>query len=312
MGARWIWVANGTRSPAATFSFPRPVVTHAPKAWLSTSVDESTADEFVAELRTQIWDDSSGSLWVDEDEVEDPTDRQEDLDTEFSVGSLHETIEVRVIGPVEVSEWRHPPERAVVVELACYLALHPHRPIPGDELRLAIWPDDVREASAKSLRTYMSLLRKAIGSEHFPVGSAAGYKFSDTVVSDWTRFNSLARPAATLNQLRDALELVRGRPFTGVPAHSFGWVFSELLVSHMEVAISEVARRLTSELMKIDELADATWAILQGLRAVPSDFGLWELRLSIADRQGATELARARRDAEVTLGVDVSELFGRP
>ena len=36
--------------------------------------------------------------------------------------------------------------------------------------------------------------------------------------------------------LKEALSLVRGRPFTGV---TYNWAFSELLVSQMEVGVSE-------------------------------------------------------------------------
>jgi len=48
---------------------------------------------------------------------------------------------VRVLGPVEVESWRRVPDRAIVTELACYLALHTDRAMSGDELRFALRPD---------------------------------------------------------------------------------------------------------------------------------------------------------------------------
>jgi len=55
---------------------------------------------------------------------------------------------VRVIGPVEIEGWRRVPERAIVTELACYLALHPDQAMSGDELRFALRPD--MEAAART------------------------------------------------------------------------------------------------------------------------------------------------------------------
>lgn len=104
---------------------------------------------------------------------------------------------------------------------------------------------------------------------------------------------------------------MRGRPFTGVPAHSFGWVFSELLVTEMEVAITQVTRRVVEHFAVRNDLASASWAVQQGLRAVPTDFRLWDLRLAVAVHLGSAELQRARRDAEASLGEDSAELLGR-
>jgi hypothetical protein len=301
-----IWVANGTRSTIDAFRQPGLVAVQHPKLWLTASIDETAVDLFIEELRKEELRDEQDDLWVDDDEVRVRPSAAHGPGDTGAIDEECEHVEVRVLGPVEISGWKQAPQRAVVTELACYLVLHADRPVPADELRAAIWPDDAREASAKSLRTYMSLLRKACGPENVPTGTAAGYRIGSGVVSDWAQFQLLTRADAPANQLRSALEMVRGRPFSGVPANSFGWVFSELLVSQMEVAISEVARRLAAD----PEALDTTWAIQQGLRAVPTDFGLWELRLSTAEIQGGGELARARREAEAALGGDAADLFG--
>ena len=96
-----------------------------------------------------------------------------------------EMVVVKVLGTVEVEGWRVPPKRKIVSELACYLALHAGRPVSGEELRAALWPDVDSEASAKSLRNYMSELRRALGSEHVPLAQGTGYAVAVTVVSDW-------------------------------------------------------------------------------------------------------------------------------
>ena len=272
-------------------------------------MDAATADAFVDALRAEAWEVEAHDLWGEGDDLEELED-PESVGEAAPVTALEPTgIEVRVLGPVEVIGWSHRPDRAVVTELACYLALHRDRVIPGDELRVALWPDAAREASAKSLRTYMSLLRKALGPENVPVGSGSGDRVGDGVSTDWLRFRELTGEGATAGQLREALELVRGRPFAGVPSTSFGWVFSELLVSEIEVGVIDAARRLAEELSGNGDLTGASWAVRLGLLAVPTDYGLWELRLAIAGRQSRDELARARRDTEAALGEDAVDLF---
>jgi hypothetical protein len=309
VGQQWVWVANGTRPSADVFRAPGPVAVHPRQHLASLQVDTATADAFVDSLRAEAWEDGIQDPWDEAVTIQELGDA-ESVDEAAPVTSPETTgVQVRVLGPVEVIGWAHRPDRSVVTELACYLALHPNRIIPGDELRVALWPDAAREASAKSLRTYMSLLRKSLGSEHVPVGTGSGYCVGKGVSTDWLQFRDLTGAAATAGQLSEALELVRGRPFAGVPSTSFGWVFSELLVSEIEVRVIGAARRLAEELSANEDHPGASWAVRQGLLTVPTDFGLWELRLAIAGRHSRDELARARRDAEAALGEDTVDLF---
>ena len=305
-GKGWIWVANGTRSSAEVFRAPSPIGALRSPYVALPQVDEAMADAFVDELR-------SGS-WLEEDEpwAEEDSDDESVVETITTEPPAHIDeyigVEIRILGPVEVVGWSQAPERAIVTELACYLALHPGRIIPGDELRAALWPDSASEASAKSLRTYMSLLRKALGAAHVPAGTGAGYRIGEGVTTDWQRFRVLTAPGASPDDLQEGLELVRGRPFAGVPSNSFGWIYSELLVSEIEVAVVDVNRRLVEAHSAKGDLAHASWAVRRGLLAVPTDFGLWELCLTVAALQGRDELARARRDAEAALGEDATDL----
>ena len=88
---------------------------------------------------------------------------------ERSCRRLRRPVLIKVLGSVEIEGWRETPKRKIVTELACYLALHAGRPVSGEELRAALWPEADSEASAKSLRNYMSDLRRALGSEHVPM-----------------------------------------------------------------------------------------------------------------------------------------------
>ena len=105
--------------------------------------------------------------------------------------------------------------------------------------------------------------------------------------------------------LKEALSLVRGRPFTGV---TYNWAFSELLVSEMEVGVSEAACRLAALSMAAGDPATAAFAARRGLLPSPFDVTLWEIALRAAAAVSADELARTWRDARATLGDDAAEV----
>jgi DNA-binding winged helix-turn-helix (wHTH) protein len=234
-----------------------------------------------------------------------------DSRTEESAASRSsEQVVIKVLGPVEIEGWREVPKRRIVSELACYLALHATRPISGEVLRAALWPDVDSEAGAKSLRNYMSELRRALGSENVPTARGTGYSVSSSVQCDWTQFTQLVKSTqwAGSNEaelLRDALSLVRGRPFTGV---TYNWAFSELMVSEMEVGISDGARRLAAISMASGDPATAAFAARRGLLVTPFDVTLWEIALQAAAGMSGDELTRTWRDARAMLGEDAAEL----
>jgi hypothetical protein len=221
-------------------------------------------------------------------------------------------VSVNVLGQIEVFPWREPPHRKVIIELACYLALHPGRPISGEELRVALWPDSdgTAEASAKSLRNYVSELRKALGAEFVPSARGTGYAVSAAVQTDWDLFKravekAKAEGADEAELLSEALSLVRGRPFAGV---DWGWSFAESLVSEMEVTIGQVAQRLAALSMEAEDFSIAGLAARQGLLANPFDLTLWEVALRAAAGLGSDQLLRTWRDAQATLGDDARAL----
>jgi hypothetical protein len=306
-----VWVANGTRSVEEVFAPPGPLERKVPPpVWASLPTDQGTVERTVESFRAETWDLEDQDPDVDEevdDEGVDPL--PEPLSSVSTACDDAVATEVRVLGPIEVVGWRQTPERAIVTELACYLALHGDRPISGDELRTALWPDDVREASAKSLRTYMSLLRRALGSDRVPQGTSAGYRLAADVLVDWVRFKELTRPESSQQELSTALELIRGRPFAGAPSQAFGWIYSELLVSEMEVAVVRAANRLAGAQGQGGGPGISAWAIDQAILAVPSDIGLWEHKLAIAHSRGPDDFRRASRDAEAVLGEDAQPLI---
>jgi hypothetical protein len=301
-GSAWIWVANGTN--ARMFAPPlvrRPPPPRPPEGF--------SADRIIESYRSEAWgldvnDPFLGQLLEDDDLETDISELGNRL--EHGHRATPVAAEIRLLGPVEPRGWRSPPERAVVLELACYLALHRDRPVSGESLRAALRPDGSKEQSAKTLRTYLSMLRRALGPEALPPRPSGGYQFASFVSTDWERFVELSR-SEDLDDALMALALIRGRPFEGVPSGTYAWVFSEFLVSEIEVAIASVTTRAVSELVADGDFQRALDALRQGLRAVAGDFALWELYLSIASQVSPGALNRARNEARAALGDDAPQ-----
>ncbi len=216
---------------------------------------------------------------------------------------LPASVELKILGPVEVVGWRSPPERAIVTELLCYLALHRDGPVSGEAIRAALRPDGDREQSAKTMRTYLSSLRRSLGPEALPTGSGGGYRLADSVATDWERFQRATR-RGDLDARLEAMRLVRGRPFEAVPSGTYGWVFSEFLISDIEVAVSDVAKDVARQCREQGQVDTALWALRQGLLAAGSDFGLWERYVLLSGELGPDALQRAERQARAALGED--------
>lgn len=334
---RWVRVAYGTPAPR-----PEPWASAEPshRATLApASVTEGSATGQDAHLRAR----HAGNGSVTAEPLEDaepgspgeggrdsgesgearsgdaPVRERADQDIEVRVtpeSARGESLEVRVLGPVEILGWREAPTRRVVAELACYLALHGDRRVTSEELRAALWPGDIEstQASAKSLRNAVSMLRKSLGPEVVPEASKGrGYRLAGDVRSDWARFSLLVKSARPGDEeeadlLDEALRLVRGAPFEGVASGSYSWAWGELFVSRMEVAVADAARRLAVLGLASGDVGKARAAATKGLACAPYDRRLWELMLESASALGRGELDRTWKHAVAVLGDDVADL----
>jgi hypothetical protein len=298
-GGPWIWIANGT-NPSM---FVPPVVRRPPPP---PPPEGFSADRIIESFRAEALGLDEYDPYVDEildDEEFGVEESEVEERPTVEVISPTSAPEILLLGSVEAHGWSSPPERAVVVELACYLALHRERPVSGESLRSALRPDGSKEQSAKTLRTYLSMLRKALGPDALPSRPSGGYQLASWVTTDWERFVELSQSDDVDDGL-EALSLIRGRPFEGVPSGTYAWAFSEFLVSEMEVAVASLITRVVDQLVNEGDLERALSAVRQGLRAVAGDYGLWELYLSMAAQAGPTALSRARSEARAALGDD--------
>jgi hypothetical protein len=284
---RFTWIANGAQSPERQFGAPRVLRPAQPKALDVCELPANSAVPVNESPRAESLDLDNEDPGTDDTEGQDAT-----------------LTEVRILGPVEVLGWRVVPDRPILTELVCYLVLHRDRWVSGEALRAALRPDEVdKEQSAKTLRTYLSMLRKSLGRNALPNATSAGYRLADTVVTDWDRFRQLSEMADLQSKL-DALKLIRGQPFEDIAADSYAWVFREFWISDLEVAVVTRAKEAARMCRAGGRPDDALWALRQGLLAVRSDFTLWDMYLAFASEAGEAPLRRAQHEARAALGDD--------
>jgi len=202
---------------------------------------------------------------------------------------------VGVLGPVKVTGWAKAPGRRVLVDLLVFLAMHPGTRVSAEQLVVRLWPsgDNGPEPSTQSLRSYMSMLRTAVGAEHLPEALVTGgYQLGPGVSSDWVQFAALIADARKAQGpegrvlLHRALSLVRGVPFAGANRGTYEWIWEEVWPSTMEAAITDAAHDLCTLAIETNDPAEAAWAARQGLKAVPGAAALQEDLLSAAAATG--------------------------
>jgi len=192
-------------------------------------------------------------------------------------------VQVQVLGPVQVAG-RPRPTRTAVEDLTVYLATH-RRPLTGQQLAAAIWPD--REYNASGLRSRISGVRQLLGPDAITTGPQ-GWQLGEHIGSDWQTFQTLA--AGTSADQQAALALVRGRPFEG---YELEWIHQEGLANSLEAVIVDLALAVGAQALKQKDPLAARDAANAGLAACPYDERLYRIGLRSAHSRGARGEARA-------------------
>jgi hypothetical protein len=173
------------------------------------------------------------------------------------------------------------------LELLTRLALEPGRTFGSDELRADIGSAKETDWAPNTLWTRVSALRQKIGADHLPRSKAGGYR-AVGIGTDVARFEaavarSKADPGGALGHLAEALSLVRGAPFAGVAAGTFGWATQGSgVATRLSNGILTVAVELATLAIGARNAPLAAWAITQGRLVSRDDELLEELELDAA------------------------------
>ena len=194
-------------------------------------------------------------------------------------------VEVRVLGPLHIEGAPTALERKPrLTELITYLALHPGG-ATSEAFATALWRD--RRVPAQTLANRLSEARRALGiaRDGAPRLRRNGSRhLLVDVATDWERFRELASEGGGAESWRKALELVRGRPFDGLPRGE--WVHLEGFAIAIEAAVVGVACRLGEYSLGRQRPDVAEWCAHQGLLVSPWDERLYRLWMRAADGVG--------------------------
>jgi DNA-binding SARP family transcriptional activator len=200
---------------------------------------------------------------------------------------------VAVLGPVEIRGAARPFCRSSSRELVVYLAFH-RQGAWNDVWAAALWTD--RCIAASTLHSTASVARSALGrsgsgTDHLPRGGRR-LRLADTVSTDVERFTrAAAEPDPT--SWKDALALVRGRPFEGL--HLADWAVLDGTQAQVEAMVVDTALKAAEHFLDRGCGAEAAWMIRRGLRANPYDERLYRGLL------WATEIMGNRAGLQTTM-----------
>jgi DNA-binding SARP family transcriptional activator len=227
------------------------------------------------------------------------------------LGSEPAEVEILVLGPVDVAGGEmgavEPSRRMAALGVLAYMASHP-RPVSADQLAGSLWPLDAGKdnAAGPQRKTVMNVISRAravlgygAGGHERLVHTPQGYRLSEDVSSDWSRFEKLVSrarsqgPGQAMVGLRRALELVRGEPFSGaLSSQFFEWVASEHLDLTLSARIVDVAQELGERALEVDDHETVIWAVEKGLLLEPTReemFRLWMHALGRMGRPGRVD-----------------------
>lgn len=212
-------------------------------------------------------------------------------------------LRINILGPVQVTGYpdSHGPLGAKQVELLVYLALHGQA--TGPQLDDALWPG--RRVDRKTRNAFVYRTRLHVGRDQFPLQRHEYYTLTPHVRTDWDDFRDLAHRGLPADQegiddLRAALDLVRGRPFLGIDPRTYTW--ADDTIQEIITAIADVAHCLASALSDCDDHHGAARAAGRGLLVEPCSDVLHRDAIDAAlARHDADEARRLTRDYEALL-----------
>jgi hypothetical protein len=165
--------------------------------------------------------------------------------------------------------------RTCAVGIAVYLALH--GPATGPGLDDALWNGQRIDPRTRASLIYRT--RRRAGEDVLPVvGRWQPLRLGDAVTTDWSLFQqavarSLMRDGPErIDELTNALSLVRGRPLRGIGGGEYAW--ADYDIHHMVSAIADMAHTLARLLQEsgLHRQALGAWVSSQ---PGPDIAGIW-------------------------------------
>jgi hypothetical protein len=209
-------------------------------------------------------------------------DRGEEVSEDVS--RRQPTVEVLVLGHVQILGAARQFTRAWALELVVYLSVHPGG-VSNEQWATALWPE--RAMAPASLHSTASAARRSLGTsasgdDHLP-RSRGRLALGPDVRTDWDKFVDLSKSAHP-EDWRDALCLVRGRPFDGL--RSPDWTVLEGIVASIDAVVVDLACRYAQHCLEALDAPGAEWAARQGLRVSPYDERLYRVLMKASDAAG--------------------------
>jgi hypothetical protein len=242
---------------------------------------------------------------ADQPETEPTTDLDvltaPELDESVFDPDSRQPVEIGVLGPVAV-EADGPVDEArrdLLTELVVYVALHPDGVHPN-ALTAALWPrgvsDDIVDSTLAAAQAWLG--DDPDGGPRLAMESGRWSIRRSGVRFDWDLFKTLVnahdeRGADEATSLRQAMDLVRGEPWSELPPRSYGWLAYDTVDDDARVAIVLAARRLASVTADGGDGRGARDAILRGLQVAPAAEDLWRDALRLAAQLGSRGDVRA-------------------
>jgi hypothetical protein len=223
---------------------------------------------------------------------------------------------VELLGPLGVQGTTQPVTAGPLLELICYLVLHPGESFTSVQIRESVWGLGRQPITSATFRNYMVALRKAFR-PGVVVTDVYRYQLTDAVVCDWDLFrNSMAADDELAGQ-EEALALVRGPvlhgSFDGKKNAPFAWAVG--IANDIEDRVTTAAVELAIACLDLDDPSRSDKAIFQGLLCADSNLRLRILDLEVgAALGGPKEVGRRLREGRAAVAGfpgDVIELEER-
>jgi len=200
-------------------------------------------------------------------------------------------VELQVLGPPRLIINDEEPQlrRSQSIELLAYLVTHP-KGASTDKLLDVLFPNaENQRAKRPTLQQLSTEIRKLVGLELLPRARDGWYRTE--VTSDEQRFtlhvadaDAAGNDTERAAHLREALNLVRGRPFD--TSADWMWAMTDGIVTTAMQRLHDAAHQLATLEINLGHYDAADDVAAKGILADPHCDRCWELRLQAAEAAG--------------------------